>query len=65
MASTVIPQTTQFPCQIKKEIVFTAQNQEDVDYLNSKEKDGDFICDLKEFYENIAMDIFSVDDVTL
>lgn len=63
--STTNSSVVQFPYQVEKKLVFTVQNQDDLDYLNSKEVDGDFIADCKELSEGISLKLYSVDDVQL
>lgn len=58
MAATTIT----FPVQVTKSVVFEAVNQDDLDYLNNKEQDEDFIADMKEVSDIAQLKLVSVDD---
>ena len=53
--------TVTFPVQVIKSIVFEATNQDDLDYLNNKEQDEDFIADIKEVSDVAQLRLVSVD----
>ena len=58
-------QAISFPVLVKKEIVFAASCQEDLDYLNSKDPEGDFILDMKDHASSVGVTLISVDDVKI
>jgi hypothetical protein len=63
MSSVNIPatQAVDFPIQVSKTLVFLAKSQDDLDYLQNKDQNEDFIVDMVETSDMIGVELISVD----